>query len=175
MSNGPLSNWQPSILSDIIIPPGGPLLHLITQAVSPPWPISSQRAARLAEGACRHNQQCCWRFAYGILDRCQHSRSRDARGFDQLAPQRLYPALGTGPSQQKRPCPHRHPYEPSYLFSAGIRPLGSPDIAGVIWYQENPTLITPTCMPRCSPCLLTAGAGNSAVRISRSVSFSSAA
>lgn len=29
----------------------------------------------------------------------------------------------------------RHPYEPSYLFSAGIRPLGQPDIAGVIWYQ----------------------------------------
>lgn len=33
------------------------------------------------------------------------------------------------------PEPHRHPYEPSYLFSAGIRPLGRPDIAGVIWYQ----------------------------------------
>lgn len=33
-------------------------------------------------------------------------------------------------------APHgRHPYEPSYLFSAGIRPLGQPEIAGVIWYQ----------------------------------------
>lgn len=30
---------------------------------------------------------------------------------------------------------HRHPYEPSYLFSAGIRPLDSYPIAGVIWYQ----------------------------------------
>lgn len=30
---------------------------------------------------------------------------------------------------------HRHPYEPSYLFSAGIRPLGSFPISGVIWYQ----------------------------------------
>lgn len=29
----------------------------------------------------------------------------------------------------------RHPYEPSYLFSAGIRPLGRFPIAGVIWYQ----------------------------------------
>ena len=31
--------------------------------------------------------------------------------------------------------PHRHPFEPSYLFSAGIRPLNSFPIAGVIWYQ----------------------------------------
>ena len=30
---------------------------------------------------------------------------------------------------------HRHPYEPSYLFSAGIKPLGSYPINGVIWYQ----------------------------------------
>lgn len=30
---------------------------------------------------------------------------------------------------------HRHPYEPSYLFAAGIRPLGAYPIAGVIWYQ----------------------------------------
>lgn len=30
---------------------------------------------------------------------------------------------------------HRHPYEPSYLFSAGIRPLEGFPIAGVIWYQ----------------------------------------
>lgn len=29
----------------------------------------------------------------------------------------------------------RHPYEPSYLFSAGIRPLNHFPIAGVIWYQ----------------------------------------
>lgn len=29
----------------------------------------------------------------------------------------------------------RHPYEPSYLFAAGIRPLGRPSLAGVIWYQ----------------------------------------
>lgn len=29
----------------------------------------------------------------------------------------------------------RHPYEPSYLFSAGIRPLASYPLAGVLWYQ----------------------------------------
>lgn len=29
----------------------------------------------------------------------------------------------------------RHPYEPSYLFASGIRPLGHYPIAGVIWYQ----------------------------------------
>lgn len=29
----------------------------------------------------------------------------------------------------------RHPYEPSYLFAAGIRPLASFPLAGVIWYQ----------------------------------------
>lgn len=29
----------------------------------------------------------------------------------------------------------RHPYEPSYLFAAGIRPLDSYPIGGVIWYQ----------------------------------------
>ncbi len=40
-----------------------------------------------------------------------------------------------GRANKNAPAPHRHPYEPSYLFSAGIRPLGSPDIAGAIWYQ----------------------------------------
>ncbi len=30
---------------------------------------------------------------------------------------------------------HRHPYEPTYLFSAGIRPLGHYPLSGVIWYQ----------------------------------------
>ena len=30
---------------------------------------------------------------------------------------------------------HRHPYEPSYLFAAGIRPLGQLPVAGTIWYQ----------------------------------------
>ncbi len=29
----------------------------------------------------------------------------------------------------------RHPYEPTYLFATGIRPLGSYPLAGVIWYQ----------------------------------------
>lgn len=29
----------------------------------------------------------------------------------------------------------RHPYEPSYLFGAGIRPLGPLEVAGTIWYQ----------------------------------------
>ncbi len=29
----------------------------------------------------------------------------------------------------------RHPYEPSYLYSAGIRPLEGFPISGVIWYQ----------------------------------------
>lgn len=40
-----------------------------------------------------------------------------------------------GRAEKNASAPHRHPYEPSYLFSAGIRPLGQPDIAGVIWYQ----------------------------------------
>ncbi len=40
-----------------------------------------------------------------------------------------------GRADVNAPAPHRHPYEPSYLFSSGIRPLGRPDIAGVIWYQ----------------------------------------
>lgn len=30
---------------------------------------------------------------------------------------------------------HRHPYEPAYLFAAGIRPLGAYPVAGAIWYQ----------------------------------------
>ena len=29
----------------------------------------------------------------------------------------------------------RHPYEPSYLYATGIRPLGAYPIAGVVWYQ----------------------------------------
>lgn len=32
-------------------------------------------------------------------------------------------------------APHRHPYEPSYLYSAAIRPLEGLPIAGAIWYQ----------------------------------------
>lgn len=30
---------------------------------------------------------------------------------------------------------HRHPYEPSYLFSAAVKPLGHMPVRGVIWYQ----------------------------------------
>lgn len=30
---------------------------------------------------------------------------------------------------------HRHPYEPCYLFEAGVLPLGTYDIKGTIWYQ----------------------------------------
>lgn len=30
---------------------------------------------------------------------------------------------------------HRHSYEPSYLFAAGIRPLSGFPVAGTIWYQ----------------------------------------
>lgn len=33
------------------------------------------------------------------------------------------------------PDGHRHPFEPSYLYATGIRPLASYPIAGVIWYQ----------------------------------------
>lgn len=29
----------------------------------------------------------------------------------------------------------RHPYEPTYLYSAGVRPLEGYDVEGVIWYQ----------------------------------------
>ncbi|MCH5319608.1 MAG: sialate O-acetylesterase [Paramuribaculum sp.] len=38
------------------------------------------------------------------------------------------------PEPQQKPS-HRHPYEPAYLFAAGIRPLGAYPIAGAIWYQ----------------------------------------
>lgn len=30
---------------------------------------------------------------------------------------------------------HRHPYEPSYLYATGIKPIEGYPIAGVIWYQ----------------------------------------
>lgn len=30
---------------------------------------------------------------------------------------------------------HRHPYEPAYLYAAGMRPLENFDFAGTIWYQ----------------------------------------
>lgn len=30
---------------------------------------------------------------------------------------------------------HRHPYEPSYLYSAAIRPIEEYNVAGTIWYQ----------------------------------------
>lgn len=33
------------------------------------------------------------------------------------------------------PDQHRHPFEPSYLYATGIRPLAAYPIAGVIWYQ----------------------------------------
>lgn len=33
------------------------------------------------------------------------------------------------------PNSHRHPFEPSYLYATGIRPLASYPIGGVIWYQ----------------------------------------
>lgn len=33
------------------------------------------------------------------------------------------------------PASARHPYEPSYLFSAAIRPLSGFPVAGTIWYQ----------------------------------------
>lgn len=36
---------------------------------------------------------------------------------------------------KKNAAKGRHPYEPSYLFAAGIRPLDSYPVAGVIWYQ----------------------------------------
>lgn len=40
-----------------------------------------------------------------------------------------------GRANEESPAPHRHPFEPSFLFATGMRPLGSPDVAGVIWYQ----------------------------------------
>lgn len=30
---------------------------------------------------------------------------------------------------------HRHPYEPAYLYAAGVEPLAELPVAGVIWYQ----------------------------------------
>ncbi|MBD5345702.1 MAG: cyclically-permuted mutarotase family protein [Bacteroides sp.] len=40
-----------------------------------------------------------------------------------------------GRAEKNAPGAHRHPYEPSYLFAAGIRPLGHLPVAGTIWYQ----------------------------------------
>lgn len=40
-----------------------------------------------------------------------------------------------GRAELNAPGAHRHPYEPSYLFAAGIRPLGQYPVAGTIWYQ----------------------------------------
>lgn len=40
-----------------------------------------------------------------------------------------------GRAKLNAPGKHRHPYEPSYLFSAGIRPIEGLPVAGVIWYQ----------------------------------------
>lgn len=42
--------------------------------------------------------------------------------------QRAAENSGTSPRQ-------RHPYEPSYLFASGLRPLAHFPLAGVIWYQ----------------------------------------
>lgn len=42
--------------------------------------------------------------------------------------QRINENIGTGTR-------HRHPYEPSYLYAAGIRPLEAYPVAGVVWYQ----------------------------------------
>ena len=40
-----------------------------------------------------------------------------------------------GRANEESPAPHRHSFEPSYLFATGMRPLGKPDVAGIIWYQ----------------------------------------
>lgn len=40
-----------------------------------------------------------------------------------------------GENVGKESTRHRHPYEPTYLFANGIRPLGAFPIAGTIWYQ----------------------------------------
>lgn len=41
-----------------------------------------------------------------------------------------------GRANKNAPGPgDRHPYEPAYLFGAGMRPMGAFDLAGVIWYQ----------------------------------------
>ncbi len=40
-----------------------------------------------------------------------------------------------GRARLNSPGNHRHPYEPSYLYSAAIRPLEGLPVAGVIWYQ----------------------------------------
>lgn len=42
---------------------------------------------------------------------------------------------GENTGTQEKDKMHRHPYEPAYLFAAGIRPLESYPIEGVIWYQ----------------------------------------
>lgn len=56
------------------------------------------------------------------------------RSNDYLQPwvqQRIGENAGKGEDSKN----NRHPYEPSYLFASGIRPLGQYPIAGTIWYQ----------------------------------------
>ncbi|MDE5724097.1 MAG: hypothetical protein K2H99_07935, partial [Paramuribaculum sp.] len=47
------------------------------------------------------------------------------------AQQRAGENIGTGEAS----LVHRHPYEPTFLFATGIRPLAGFPIAGTIWYQ----------------------------------------
>ena len=58
----------------------------------------------------------------------------DWRENDYLQPwvqQRVTENVG----EKKDTINQRHPYEPSYLFSTGVRPLSQYPINGVIWYQ----------------------------------------
>jgi len=55
----------------------------------------------------------------------------------------------TGPEHPKA----RHPYEPSYLFSAGIEPLGHYPIKGLIWYQGESNAHNPDIHAKLFPLL----------------------
>lgn len=56
-----------------------------------------------------------------------------------------------GRAELNAPGRHRHPYEPTYLFAAGIRPLGQLPVAGVIWYQGESNAHNPEVHERMFP------------------------
>lgn len=65
-----------------------------------------------------------------ILDRWLHSDIIQDWCRDRAAKN-----LGVRPDAVGDDHRRHHPYEPGYLFQAGILPLGTYDIKGVIWYQ----------------------------------------
>lgn len=61
--------------------------------------------------------------------------------------QRMVENVGPDPNQH-------HPYEPSYLFRTGIKPLGQFPVAGAIWYQGESNEHNPGLYQRMFPWLV---------------------